>query len=949
MNITGNNVNRLTVLNQVPCKPYENKKQSTSFSGETKLPSVYAIGQSQINTDMPVSYAKIGEVSIPGLKENAHIYKLANGQRVIIANKKGPTFVNTTYNVGSMNEPDNIRGMSHFIEHNLFNGSKNLAPKEYDLKVSQLGGDTNASTGFAATDYYLQFQLLNDNSLEEAIKLNAEQTQFPTFPNEQLIKEKEPVKSEIDMCNDDPDTVALCKVLKNLFAIQSSSEDFVIGTKENINSFTRDTVLDYFNTWYTPDNAVTVITGDVNPEETINLVAKHFNKQNDYSQIHKRVYEPLKYNDKAIREDIIKSNTTLPSVTMGFALPEGTPDKELDKLSVLFEILSSTDSNLYKELSKIGANFEYSTETMQNKPQGAKALIIKANAPEAKIEEVINIIYKELTNIANYPSSEYTVNTIKKNMINDIYAEAENSRALNGLLTVSALNNNYNGINESIINIQNVTPNDICETARKFLDLNKVSMCVSHDRYATIEQIKKNYNEYSNNKQVSFGAKISPINNIKEETDKVNTVTLSNNIESTIIQGNPYAKSCIILDFDTDELNKTSLSSIQVLNKMLERGSGLRGADNYNSILNSKNISIASAVDNNGIFLLSECNSENLPDTMLLLKEKLKYPNFTQEEFERAKSIIKENIKTEKISAYNKLNQLLHPELKKYEDKEIRLEELDKLTLNEVNNLYSKILSTAQVQAVMNAPVDINPNLSNMFNYELSADMPIFKPFSQDKNQNYNIFEENKEETVIAVSREQSQAEIIQGYKFKESKNAEDIAKIELLNLILGAGGMSSRLFLDLRENQKLAYSVGSNLSREKDTQVLCLRIGTTTDSPDPKEGSPENIKKALDGFKRNVELLKTQNVTDKELENAKTIYKTRILDFFETNMSKTIVMENANLSCYGKNYYEKLFEAVDKITPDDIRAAANYVFKNPPVTSIAASKKTLNSIDLYK
>ncbi len=944
MNIINSNINKLSSIKSQIDTPAKKEEEFASFGNNTTLPSLYPIGQSLVNKDLPVTYSKTGEISIPGLIDKASIYKLSNGQRVIIARKKGPAFIKTTYNVGSLNEPDNLRGISHFIEHNLFNGSKNLAPKEYDLKVSELGGDTNASTGFAATDYYLQIQLLNDNSLEEAIKLNAEQTQFPTFPNEQLIKEKEPVKSEIDMCNDDSNTVAVCKVLKNLFNIKSTSEDFVIGTKANINSFTRENVLDYFNTWYTPDNAVTVITGDVNPDETINLVSKYFNKQNDYSNIHKRKYEKLQYNDKPVREDIIKLNTTLPSVTMGFAIPEGTSSADLDKLSALFEILSSLNSNMYKELNKIGASFECTTEIMQNKPFGAKAAILTAYSPEEKIEDVIKIIYKELTKLANYPPSQADINTVKKNMIDNIYAETESSRSLNSILTNSALNNDYNSINNSIANIQNLTPYDISETAKKFLDLNKVSMCVSHDRYATNEQIQQNY-QYSRNKNISFGAKISPLENIKEETEKIQQLRLTNNIESTIIQGNPNAKSCVLLDFNTDELNKTSFPALNILSKMLNRGSSLRGADNFNNALNNKNISLAFSVDNNGLAVLSESGGENLKDALMLIKETLKYPNFTQEEFETAKNIIKENIKTEKISPYNKLNQALHPELKKYEDKEVRLQELDKLTLQDINDLYYKILSTSQVQAIMNAPVDINPDYINMFNTEMVYDMPVFKPFSLEKNNGYHIYTPNKEEKIIKISREQAQADILQGYKFKESNNIDDIAKIEILNMILGAGGMSSRLFLDLRENKKLAYSVGSNLSKEKDTQVLCLRIGTTTESPDPKEGSPENIKKALEGFKRNVTLLKTQNVSDKELENAKTIYKTRILDMYETNMSKTIISDNANCSYYGKNYYEKLFEAVDKITPDDIKAAANYVFKNPPVTSIAASRRSLNAL----
>lgn len=922
--------------------------QSVSFGNNTVLPSVYPMGQSLINKDTPVSYTSIGEITIPGLKDKARIYKLANGQRIVIAPKKGPAIIKTTYNVGSMNEPDNIRGMSHFIEHNLFNGSKNLAPKEYDQKVSELGGDTNASTSFANTDYYLQLQLLNDNSLEEAIKLNAEQTQFPIFPNEQIIKEKEPVKSEIDMCSDNSDTVAVCKVLKNLFNVQSTSEDFVIGTKANINSFTRDMVLDYFNTWYTPDNAVTVITGDVDPDETINLVSKHFNKQNDYSNIHKRTYEPVKYNDKPVREDIIKSNTTQPSITMGFVIPDGTSEAELDKLAVLYEILQSPDSNLRKEMSLRGAEFEISTENMQNKPQGAKAALIMAFAPEEKLEDVIKLIYKEITKIANNPPLTENVNNIKKNMINRLLNISESSQALNRVLTDAALNYNYDSINYSINNLKNITPYDISDTAKKYFDLNKVSICVSHDRNATSETIISNYKK-TGAKEISFGAKISPLDNLKEETAKVSHSTLPNNIESMVINGNPYAKSCIVMDFCTDELNKTSLSAINVLNKILTRGTGIRNEEEYNNLLNAKDINISCLADNSGLVVMSEFNSENLQDTIDLMYEKIRFPEMTEKEFQRAKQFVKDDIKSEKISAYDKLFRELHPELKKFDDKETRLKELEALTLDDLKNMYAKMIRTSQVQSVMSAPAEINTAMANIMHAKMLKDFPVMRKFTLERGANYNIYKPNEKEKVLTTEREQAQAEIVQGYKYKLSENADDMAKIELLNTILGSGGMSSRLFLDLREHEKLAYSVGSNIKKEKDTGVLYLRINTTTESTDPKEGSSQNVIKALEGFRRNVNLLKTQNVSEKELENAKTLFKTRILDCFETNKSRASVFGNANYSYYGMQFYEKLFEAVDKITPDDIRAAANYVFQNPPVISIAASKKTLEDLNLNK
>ena len=158
---------------------------------------------------------------------------------------------------------------------------------------------------------------------------------------------------------------------------------------------------------------------------------------------------------------------------------------------------------------------------------------------------------------------------------------------------------------------------------------------------------------------------------------------------------------------------------------------------------------------------------------------------------------------------------------------------------------------------------------------------------------------------------------------------------------------MSSRLFTDLRENEKLAYSVGSEISIEKDTEAMILAIGTTSDSPNPMEGSPENVTKALAGFKRNVDKLRTEPVSQKELDNAKIKYKTQILNYFETNTGKNGAFSTFKYSPYDTNHYEALLDAIDRVSIEDIKAAANYVFANPPITSIVASKKTFDALNL--
>ena len=110
--------------------------------------------QIPVNKTFEKGFIDLGKIKTT-FDRDLYCYQLANGQKVFIMPKKGPTIVKTYIKTGSMNESDKQRGISHFVEHNLFNGSKNIKPGVFFNKVSEMGGNTNASTNFAQTDYYI--------------------------------------------------------------------------------------------------------------------------------------------------------------------------------------------------------------------------------------------------------------------------------------------------------------------------------------------------------------------------------------------------------------------------------------------------------------------------------------------------------------------------------------------------------------------------------------------------------------------------------------------------------------------------------------------------------------------------------------------------------------------------------------------------------------------------
>ena len=164
-----------------------------------------------------------------------------------------------------------------------------------------------------------------------------------------------------------------------------------------------------------------------------------------------------------------------------------------------------------------------------------------------------------------------------------------------------------------------------------------------------------------------------------------------------------------------------------------------------------------------------------------------------------------------------------------------------------------------------------------------------------------------------------------------------------IMNTILG-GNASSRLFNDLRETQKLAYSVKSTVNYNQNSGILKLRIGTTTENKNTGEISYDNLQKSIEGFNKQIEKIKTEKVTPKELENAKLYLKNSILSENEDTIGKTVSLNSDLHDYYGLNKENLLLEMIDSITADDVYNAANHVFNTKPVYSINATQNTLNA-----
>lgn len=913
-----------------------NPIQNSNVSQETK--DLQAVTP-DYNVRVPLKYTSLGQQELP-FSTKANFYKLENGQRVVIIPKKGPTVVKTYVNVGSMNEPDKVRGVSHFIEHNLFNGSEGLDAGEFFATVNKMGASTNASTGFAVTDYYIQSNLLKKNDLEKEIKIHSSMLETPKFAQKMIDKEKGPVTSEINMILDNPDNIATNSTLKLLYNIKSTSKDIIGGSVSNINNLTRDDVVDYYKRNYYPSNMVTVITGEVEPDQAMSLVSKYFHSTNTNPK--PRNFEKLVPIQKTVRNDLISDKTNAAILCMGFNGPKNNNTKDKILLDAFqFFLVGSSVARLNKSLEEIQTNAFISSDRISTKPEENTVVLFSTQTSENNSENAIKKVFSEIADLEKNPPTEQELNIVKKKLKLNLAQVFESSSTINSVVGTAMLDNDLKSITEFENVIDNLTADDIVGFAKKYFDLNKVAITVVHPDTADMKSINQNYERVHH---VSFKGNVSEINHKEAiDTSKIKKYEMTNNLS---VVTNEIDKNLATFDLNLSASAPADIKPgvSELLAIILNRGSEFKDEKKFFTNLENKGIQTSFDANERGIYI----NSMFLPTdgitAMKSAKEVLLNPRFTDEDLACAKNFLIENSQNiPKNAKDGLLKEMFKGQFYGMTNDEI-LNNVDNIQLSDVKGLYQYILNNAQGQVALSGPFDKNPNLRDDFLHELGTDFPNLKP---SKPTIFSSYKPVQSKNIIIQEHNKSQAEIQMGYKFKTNDNMKDSVSFELLNTILG-GTPSSRLFSDLREKQKLAYQVNSRLGYFDNSGVISLFIKTTTDDPQSGVTSYDNMKKSIDGFRDHTQKIMNECVSEEELESAKLIFKNKILNCSELTADKNLSILLGMKSFYGVSQDNQLLEMVDKITVEDIKAAAKYVFDSNPTISVVATKNTIDNNKQY-
>lgn len=177
------------------------------------------------------------------------------------------------YRVGSRNESPGITGISHFFEHMMFNGSKNVPPKMYDKILESNGGYSNAFTSNDMTAYYEE---IASDRLGVVLRLDADRMASLSLLPEQMKSEIEVVKEERRLRTEN-DIAGMLN--EQLYATAFNASPYhwpVIGWVKDLDRITRNDMVEYFRIHYAPDNCIVVLTGDFDSKTALDSIRTYF-------------------------------------------------------------------------------------------------------------------------------------------------------------------------------------------------------------------------------------------------------------------------------------------------------------------------------------------------------------------------------------------------------------------------------------------------------------------------------------------------------------------------------------------------------------------------------------------------------------------------------------------------------------------------------------------------
>ena len=364
-------------------------------------------------------------------------------------------------NAGSRIEDEEISGVSHFIEHMLFKGTRNRTSKQIASEIDNLGGQINAFTSKECTCYYVK---LLDSHIDIGIDVLSDMILNSKFNEDDLDKERSVIIEELKMYEDSPEDLAYDLLTENIYK----------NDEESLNRLNREKLLDYFNKYYVPNNSVIAISGNFNFDEIINKIEEKF-------KVWKKRDVNVDIKKAEFKSCFLTKNKDIEQVNLAMSL-EAVPiesDKEVYALAVINTVFGgSISSRLFQKIRE-EKGLVYSIYSSQSLYRKCGELGIFASMSNEHLKEVYESIIEEIKIIKKYYLTDQEIKESKEQLKGSyiLGLESTSSRMMS-IGRALLLNNKVESTDDILKSIDNVDRETVKIVIDKIFNLDKLGVCI---------------------------------------------------------------------------------------------------------------------------------------------------------------------------------------------------------------------------------------------------------------------------------------------------------------------------------------------------------------------------------------------------------------------------------------------------------------------------------------
>lgn len=373
--------------------------------------------------------------------------------------------------VGSRNEESHKNGISHFVEHMFFKGTKKRTATEISIDIDSIGGELNGFTSRENTVFYVK---VLDEFVERGVELLSDIFLHSTLPESEIEKEKGVIKEEIKLVEDTPDDYIHDLFNKTIWGDEGLGQS-VLGRKETIDTFSRDDLINHLRKHYGTSDTVIACAGNFVPEKMLTLLNHHLGTLRRASKPDLKHQSFLKNKVSAYHKDLSEVHICIGVEGLPFASPERY------NLALLNTILgASVSSRLFQEIRE-KKGYAYSIYSFVNSYIDTGYWAVYAGVSKKKALTVTKLIIGELLKLST-TLTDIELRRAKDHLKGNLVLSLEStSNRMQSIARQEIYFKRYIPIQEILAEIERVTLSQAKQLASDLLNRDKISLTLLGD------------------------------------------------------------------------------------------------------------------------------------------------------------------------------------------------------------------------------------------------------------------------------------------------------------------------------------------------------------------------------------------------------------------------------------------------------------------------------------